>query len=96
MEANLGYHSQAARRIEKGCPPAMLVDLTSQEAFQLAAAYARTADRMRAAHGASEIRLQICETASRIAFLRAHRIAEREELFPSLGDTFERVIFVFT
>jgi hypothetical protein len=71
----------------------MSLQLTSQEALQLAAAFRCTADRMRAAHGASPIRTQICATASRIALLRAHLIAEREEPSPSPSNAFQRAIF---
>ena len=71
----------------------MPLELTSKEALQLAAAFACTADRMRAAGEASEVRRNICETASRIAFLRAHLIASREEPFPPLGDALPRAIF---
>ena len=49
----------------------MSPQLTSQEALRLTATFAFTADRMRTADNALEIRAQICETASRIAFLRA-------------------------
>jgi hypothetical protein len=48
---------------------------------------------MRAADDAFEIRAQICETASRVAFLRAHLIANREEILPVLGETFRRGVF---
>ena len=71
----------------------MSLELTSQEALELAARFACTADRMRAAGEVSEVRRKICETASRIAFLRAHLIADREELFPPLGDALPRAIF---
>ena len=71
----------------------MSLELTSQEALQLPAAFTCTADRMRAAGEASEVRRNICETASRIAFLRAHLIASREESFPPLGEALPRAIF---
>jgi len=67
--------------------------LSSHEALTLTASFAYAADRMRAGDGAVEIRARICETASRIAFLRAHRIAQREEIFPQLGETFRRATF---
>ena len=71
----------------------MSLELTSQEALQLAAAFACTADRMRAAGEASEVRRKICETASRIAFLRAHLIVSREELLPLVSDALPRPVF---
>ena len=86
-------HSQAAGWHEKGLASLMSLELTSQEALQLAAAFACTADRMRAAGEASEVRQKICETASRIAFLRAHLIASREELFSSPGDALQLAVF---
>lgn len=71
----------------------MSLELTSQEALQLAAAFACTADRMRAGGEALEVRRKICETASRIAFLRAHLIARGEEPFPPPGEARPRAIF---
>lgn len=71
----------------------MLSPLTSHEALRLTAHFAVTADRMRTADETFEIRASICETASRIAFLRAHRIAKMEEVLPALGDTFRRAAF---
>lgn len=71
----------------------MSLQLTSQEALVLTAAFAFTADRMRAAEGLFETRASICDAASRVAFLKAHLIAKREEVFPVLGDTFRRAAF---
>lgn len=71
----------------------MSLQLTSQEALRLTANFAFTADRMRAADHAFEIRAQICETASRVAFLRAHIIAGRAEILPPFGETFRRAVF---
>jgi hypothetical protein len=71
----------------------MSLQLTSQEALRLTANFAFTVDRMRAADHSFEIRAQICETASRVAFLRAHIIAGREEILPALGETFRRAVF---
>ena len=82
----------AHQRIHLPFMSVQLTSLTSQNALELTAAFAFTADRMRAARGASEIRANICEIASRIAFLRAQSIARREELMP-LGDTFRRATF---
>lgn len=71
----------------------MSLQLTSQEALRLTATFAITADRMRGADHSLEIRAQICETASRVAFLRAHVIAKREEILPTFGETFRRAVF---
>lgn len=71
----------------------MFSELTSQEALRLTAAFAFTADRMRTADETFTLRTRICETASRVAFLQAHRIAQREEILPRLGETFRRAIF---
>jgi len=67
--------------------------MTSHEALQLTATFAMTADRIRAADGAFAVRANICETASRVAFLRAHLLAKREEILPLFGDTLRRALF---
>jgi hypothetical protein len=59
----------------------MPLQLSSQEALKLTASFAFTADRMRAADEALKVRASICETASRVAFLTAHRLAKREEVY---------------
>jgi hypothetical protein len=71
----------------------MLLELTSQEALRLTATFAFTADRMRTTDETFAVRARICETASRVAFLQAHRIAQREEILPRMGETFRRAIF---
>jgi len=71
----------------------MLSQLTSQEALQLTANFAFTADRMREADRAFAIRANICETASRVAFLRAHMIARQEEILPGFGECLRRRTF---
>jgi hypothetical protein len=71
----------------------MLSQLTSQEALQLTANFAFTANRMREADRAFAIRASICETASRVAFLRAHMIARQEEILPGFGECLRRRIF---
>ena len=71
----------------------MLSQLTSQEALRLTANFAFTADRMREADRAFAIRANICETASRVAFLRAHMIARREEIIPQFGECLRRAVF---
>jgi hypothetical protein len=71
----------------------MYLQLTSQEALRLTANFAFTADRLRTADDSFEVRASICETASRVAFLRAHTIAKREEILPRFGETFRRASF---
>jgi len=71
----------------------MSFQLTSQEALRLTASFAFAADRMRAADEAFEVRAKICESASRVAFLRAHLISKREEMIPLFGDTLRRATF---
>jgi hypothetical protein len=71
----------------------MLSQLTSQEALQLTANFAFTADRMPEADRAFAIRANICETASRVAFLRAHLIAVQEEVLPGFGECLRRRTF---
>jgi hypothetical protein len=67
--------------------------LSSQEALQLTAMFAFIADRMRAGDEALQVRASICETASRIAFLTAHRLAKREEIVPFMGAAFRPAMF---
>jgi hypothetical protein len=71
----------------------MALQLTSHEALLLTANFAFTADRMRAADETHQIRASICDTASRIAFLRAHLIAEREEIVTGFSGAFRRGVF---
>jgi hypothetical protein len=71
----------------------MSPELTSQEALRMTDAFAFTADRMRMTDETSALRTRICETASRVAFLRAHRISQHEEILPRLGETFRHAIF---
>jgi hypothetical protein len=71
----------------------MLSPLTSHEALMLTTHFAFTADRMRATDKSFEVRASICETASRIAFLRAQMIARKEEFLPVLGEAFRRAAF---
>jgi hypothetical protein len=71
-----------------------MLHLTAQQALQLAADFARTADYMRAADAAdSQTRAKLLETASRAAFLRAQAIAKDEEVRPVLGQSFRRAAF---
>ena len=67
--------------------------LTSQEALRLTASFSFAADRMRDGNESHQLRAKICETASRIAFLRAQSIAQQEQIFPVLGETYRRATF---
>lgn len=71
----------------------MALQLTSQEALILTASFAFAADRMRAADETHQTRASICDTASRVAFLRAHLLAKREEIFPAFGERFRRAVY---
>jgi len=71
----------------------MFSELATQEALRLTATFAFIADRMRTTNETLALRTKICETASRVAFLQAHRIAQREEILPRFGETFRRSIF---
>lgn len=66
--------------------------LSSHQALELTASFAFTAERMRA-HSQAQARAKLYERASRIAFLRAHRIARDEEICPAIGQTFRRAVF---
>jgi hypothetical protein len=68
--------------------------LTSQQALQLAADFSRAADQIRAADsGDLQTKASLYETASRVAFLRAHLIAKDEEARPMFGQSFRRAAF---
>lgn len=67
--------------------------LTSHEALRLTATFAFTADRLRAADQHLATRASICETASRVAFLRAQSIAKREQILPNLGECYRRAVY---
>ena len=67
--------------------------LTSQEALRLTASFSFAADRIRNGDESQQVRAKICETASRIAFLRAHSIAKQEQIFPALGQSYRRAVF---
>lgn len=71
----------------------MLCQLSSQEALRLTASFAFTADRVRGAYGPAQVRASICETASRVAFLKASKLAKREETSPALGRSLYRAAF---
>ena len=68
--------------------------LSSQQALKLAADFALAAEQMRAAEEVDfQTRANLYETASRVAFLRAHAIAKGEEIRPAFGDCFRRATF---
>lgn len=67
--------------------------LSSQQALELTASFSTTADRMRAAGVEFYLRASICETASRVAFLKAGLLARQEEMRPLLGQLFRRAVF---
>ena len=67
--------------------------LTFHQALELTANFAFLAERMRAADRDFQTRANVCEAASRIAFLRAHIIAKDEETRPGFGMTFQRAAF---
>jgi hypothetical protein len=65
--------------------------LTSQQALQFAADYARIAEQMRAAD--LHMRASVYEMASRAAFLKAHVIAKDEEMRPVFGESSRRAAY---
>jgi len=67
--------------------------LTSHEALQLTAHFAFTAERMRAITADFERRATLCETASRVAFLKAHLLAKDEEMRPAFYQSCRRAAF---
>jgi hypothetical protein len=68
--------------------------LSSQQALQLAANFALTAEYVREAHSSPlKTTANLYETASRAAFLKAHVIARNEEMRPSFGQTFRRAAY---
>ncbi len=71
-----------------------MVQLSSHEALKLTASFACAAERIRSAEEAEvQARATLCEIASRVAFLRAHKLAKGEEIRPILGETFRRAAF---
>jgi hypothetical protein len=68
-----------------------MAHLTSRDALQLAADFALKAEYMRADHAADfQTKADLYDTASRVAFLRAHVIAEDEAVRPVVGKNFCR------
>ena len=66
---------------------------TSHEALLLTSNFVFTAERMRTGDIHSQARAGLCEMASRVAFLRAHLLAYREEARPVFGETARRAAF---
>ena len=72
-----------------------MAHLTGQEALQLAADFALKAEYMRADDAADfKSKVELYETASRVAFLKACVIAREEEVRPVLGENLRRAMFV--
>jgi hypothetical protein len=71
-----------------------MASLTSREALQLAADFALKAEYMRADDAADfQTKVDLYETASRVAILRAHAIADDEEVRPVVGKSLRRAAF---
>ncbi len=71
-----------------------MFSLSSQQALKLAADFALAAEQMRASNQVEfQPRANLFETASRVAFLRAHVIAKDEEIRPAFGERFRRATF---
>lgn len=71
-----------------------MVHLTSQQALQLAADFAITAERLRAETAPDfQNRANFYESACRVAFLRADVIARNEDTRPAFGQAFRRTAF---
>ncbi len=67
--------------------------LTSHDALQLASTFVVIADRMRAVDADLGSRAQLCDLASRVAFMRAQVLAKNEEIRPVFGAVHRRAIF---
>lgn len=68
--------------------------LSSQQALKLAADFALAAEQMRVNNEVDfQSRANLYETASRVAFLRAHGIAKDEEMRPVFGECYRRAAF---
>lgn len=67
--------------------------LTSCQALELTANFAFTAAHMRAAGAEFQEQARLYETASRIAFMKAHMIAKNEEIRPVIGQASYRAVF---
>jgi hypothetical protein len=72
-----------------------MLQLNSRQAIQLAADFALTANYMKTAGDCDfQARVSLCEKASRIAFLKAHILAESEEERALSGESFNSVFAV--
>jgi hypothetical protein len=67
--------------------------LTSHQALELTAQFICIAARMRAEEGDFQERANLCETASRVAFLKASILARDEEARPVFGQNFRKAVF---
>lgn len=67
--------------------------LTSYEALQLTAHFAITAERMKTADSDCCGRAAMFEAASRVSFLKAHLIAQKEESAAVFGEMSRRAVF---
>jgi hypothetical protein len=67
--------------------------LTSHEALKLTASFAITAERMKTADIHFCSRAAMFEAASRVTFLKAHLIAQKEEAAPMFGEVSRRAVF---
>jgi len=67
--------------------------LTPLEALQLTSTFVSTAERMRTSGTDLEKRALLYDTASRVAFLRAHLLSQRDEVRPMFGEIQRRAIF---
>jgi hypothetical protein len=70
-----------------------MLSLTSHEALQLTATFAFTAEYLRSSNAQARVRARIYDTASRVAFLRAHILHKHEEARPMLGHASRRARF---
>jgi acyl-coenzyme A thioesterase PaaI-like protein len=70
-----------------------MLSLTSHEALQLTATFAITAEYLRSAATPARVRARIYDTASRVAFLRAHVLLRQEEARPNFGEYARRSWF---
>jgi hypothetical protein len=70
-----------------------MAQLTSREALQLAADFALKAECMRSDDATDfQTKVELYETASRVALLRAHMVANEEEVRPVVGKSLRRAV----
>ncbi len=70
-----------------------MLSLTPHEALQLTATFAFTAEYLRSSDTQAHFRARICETASRVAFLKAHILTRHEDAQPVFGQMSPRALF---